>query len=222
MQDTWVQSLGWEDSLEKERQPAPVFLPGKSHGERSLVGSSPRGCKKRTQLSEWSTIFYVDFLIFYLMCFFCAWILFMITQYTEWSCVLKLLLPKRVSDFSCIWWSWEASLVAQAVKRLPAMQETWVRSLGWEDTLEKEMATHSSILAWKIAWMEEPGRLQSMWSQRVRHDWVTSFSLCQLWAVVRDFIKCSSVGEFLIFSHDERRVTHFGRKTKGVRYHFST
>ena len=52
--------------------------------------------------------------------------------------------------------------MAQTVKRLPAVQETWVRSLGWEDLLEKEMATHSSILAWKIPWMEEPGRLQSM------------------------------------------------------------
>ena len=55
-----------------------------------------------------------------------------------------------------------ASLVAQRVKRLPAMQETWVRSLGQEDPLEKEMATHSSTLAWKIPWTEKPGRLQSM------------------------------------------------------------
>ena len=60
--------------------------------------------------------------------------------------------------------------MAQAVKRLPTMWETWVQSLGWEVPLEKEMATHSSILAWKIPWMEEPGRLQSMGSQRVRHD----------------------------------------------------
>ena len=65
------------------------------------------------------------------------------------------------------------SLVAQKVKRLPTMQETWVQSLGWEDLLEKEMAIHSSILAWEIPWMEEPGRLQSMGSQRVRHDWAT-------------------------------------------------
>ena len=57
------------------------------------------------------------------------------------------------------------SLIAQLVKNLPAMQETWVRSLGGEDTLEKEMATHSSILAWRISWIEEPGRLQSMGSQ---------------------------------------------------------
>ena len=60
-----------------------------------------------------------------------------------------------------------ASLVAQTVKRLPAMWETWVQSLGREDPLEKEMATHSSTLAWKIPWVEEPGRLQSMGSQRV-------------------------------------------------------
>ena len=61
------------------------------------------------------------------------------------------------------------SLVAQTVKRLPTMRETWVQSLGWEDFLEKEMATHSSILAWKIPWTEEPGRLQSM-CRRVGHD----------------------------------------------------
>ena len=60
--------------------------------------------------------------------------------------------------------------LAQMVKRLPAMWETWVQSLGWEDPLEKEMATHSSILAWKIPWTEEPGRLESMGSQRVGHD----------------------------------------------------
>ena len=54
-----------------------------------------------------------------------------------------------------------ASLVAQLVKNPPAMPETWVRSLSWEDPLEKEMATHSSILVWRIPWMEDPGRLQS-------------------------------------------------------------
>jgi len=60
--------------------------------------------------------------------------------------------------------------VAQTVKRLPTMRETRVQSLGQEDLLEKEMATHSSILAWKIPWMVEPGRLQAMGSQRVGHD----------------------------------------------------
>ena len=71
--------------------------------------------------------------------------------------------------------SW-ASLVAQMVKNLPAMWETKVWSLGQEDPLEKEMATHSSTLAWKIPWMEEPGRLQSMGSQRVGNNWATSLS----------------------------------------------
>ena len=62
------------------------------------------------------------------------------------------------------------SLVAQTVKHLLTMRETWVQSLGWEDLLEKEMATHSSILAWKIPWTQGPGRLQSMGSPRVGND----------------------------------------------------
>ena len=69
----------------------------------------------------------------------------------------------RIKDgFNGIYYN---KLVAQFVKNLPAVQETCVRSLGWEDPLEKEMATHSSILAWKISWTEEPGGLQSMRSQ---------------------------------------------------------
>ena len=69
----------------------------------------------------------------------------------------------------------EASLVAQMVNKLPAMRETWVRSLGWEDPLEEDMATCSSILAWRISWTEEPGRLQSIGLQRV--DMTKQFSL---------------------------------------------
>ena len=65
---------------------------------------------------------------------------------------------------------YQTSLVAQMVKNLPALWETWVQSLGWKDSLEKEMATHSNILAWIISWPEEPGGLQSMGSQRVRLD----------------------------------------------------
>ena len=76
------------------------------------------------------------------------------------------------SDLVCLW---RTFLVAQMVKCLPTMWETLVRSLGPEDPLEKEMASHSSILAWKILWTEEPGRLQSMGSQRVRHKFVVSF-----------------------------------------------
>ena len=61
-------------------------------------------------------------------------------------------------------------LVAQMVKNLPAMQETQVQSLAWEDPLEKALATHSSIIAWRIPWTEEPGGLQSMGSQTIRHN----------------------------------------------------
>ena len=76
----------------------------------------------------------------------------------------------RLATFVCTYSLRWASLVVQRVKRLPAMQETWVRSLGWEDPLEKEMATHSSTLAWKTPWTEEPGRPQPMGSQRVGHN----------------------------------------------------
>ena len=64
----------------------------------------------------------------------------------------------------------KASLVAQTVKNLPAMQETWIQSLGWEDPLKEGMATHCSVLAWRIPQTEEPGGLQSMGSRRVGHD----------------------------------------------------
>ena len=66
--------------------------------------------------------------------------------------------------------NFRASWVAQTGKNLPAMWETWVRSLGWEDPLEMEMTTHSNMLAWRIPWTEEPGGLQSMGLQRVGHD----------------------------------------------------
>ena len=84
----------------------------------------------------------------------------------------------------------KVSLIAQTVKRLPTVWETRVRSLHQEDPLEKEMATHSSMLAWKILWTEEPGRLQSVGSQRVEHDWAT-------WL---DFIWKSNIFPFLTHS----------------------
>ena len=71
--------------------------------------------------------------------------------------------------------------VAQMVKNLPAMQETWVWSQGQEDPPEKEMAAHSSILTWRIPRTEKPGRLQSMGSQRVRHDWATNTYICTVY-----------------------------------------
>ena len=78
--------------------------------------------------------------------------------------------------FTLSYWVIGASLVAQRLKHLSAIQETWVRSLGWEVPLEKEMATHSSILAWRIPWMEEPGGLQSTGLQRVGHIILLSYS----------------------------------------------
>ena len=104
----------------------------------------------------------------------------------------SLLSPALAGGFfttSATWEAWKmtwltsnlngvfASLVAQRLKCLPGMQETWVRSLGQEDPLENELATHSSTLAWRIPWREEPDRLQSLGSQRVGHNWVTSLSL---------------------------------------------
>ena len=82
-----------------------------------------------------------------------------------WSCVPSLLFTWGQTIVKVM------KIMAQMVKPLPAIRETRVRSLGWEDPLEKEMATHSSSPAWRIPGMEEPGRLQSMGSQRVGHDW---------------------------------------------------
>ena len=119
------------------------------HRLRSLEGYSPWGRKES-----------------------CGWV----TKHTlAWIFVLNVFLGLRVpisSLFSLA--NMLTSLVAQTIKHLPTMQETRVQSLCGEDLLEKKMATHSSILAWKIPWTEEPGRLQSTGSQRVGHDWAAS------------------------------------------------
>ena len=104
--------------------------------------------------------------------------------------VLAAFIKKRISisvtwdiTFLTHWFSiyWKVGLPRwQMVKHPPAVQETWVQSLRQEDPLEKEMATHSSTLAWKIPWTEEPGRLQSMGLQRVEHDWATSRSVLRI------------------------------------------
>ena len=104
--------------------------------------------------------------------YFYLWILWIMQL---WTWIYKSLSPAfsyfgYIPIYECDW----ASLVAQMVKNLPAMQETQVQSLGQEDPLEKGMATHSSILAWRIPWTEEPGGLQSTGLQRVRHDWATN------------------------------------------------
>ena len=81
-----------------------------------------------------------------------------------------------------------ASLVAEMVKNVPAVQETQVRPLGREDPREKEMATHSSTLAWEIPWTQEPGRLQSMGLQRVRHNWLNNI---KDWVYISVFINAN-------------------------------
>ena len=91
------------------------------------------------------------------------------------------------------------SLVAQTVKRLSTMRETWVWSLGWEDPLEKEMAVHSSTLASKIPWTEEPGRLYSPWGRRVGHDWATSLEIRRDFMSVENKWGSSGVPVCLIF-----------------------
>ena len=97
----------------------------------------------------------------------------------SWFSVFLLVLqfPKAFIWLELLLW---ASLVVQLVKNLPAMWETWVWSQGWEDPLEKETATHSSTLTWRIPWTEEQDRLQSMESQRVGHDCATNFHFSQL------------------------------------------
>ena len=89
----------------------------------------------------------------------------------------RAMLSKSLIQFSVDGRLYRTSLIARLVKNLPTMQETWVQSLGQEDPLEKEMAAHSSILAWRIPWTEEPGRLQSMGLQS-RNDWATNVQGC--------------------------------------------
>ena len=95
------------------------------------------------------------------------------------------------------------SLVAQTVNNLPAVQETWIRSLGQEDPLEEGMAIHSSILAWRISWIEEPGRLQSMGLPRVRHHWMTE----QQQQLIKG-LGNSWKGKQMAFDRDLRRRSH--------------
>ena len=133
----WVGKIPWRRAW----QPTPVFLPGESHGQRSLVGYSPWGGKESDM-----------------------------TKVT-WACMLATSIYKTDKQRGPT-----ASLVAQLVKDLPATQETWVRSLGREDSQEEGITTHSSILASKSPWTEEPGGLQSMGSQRVEHDWAIKHS----------------------------------------------
>ena len=121
--------------------------------------------KSRTQLSDWTEMNSIHYLPLVLCCV------------LRNPCILwdhNDVLPDCLLKILWFYLSYLSSLVAQKLKRLPPMWETRVWSLGREDPLEKEMAIHSSILAWRIPWMEEPGGLQSTGLQRVGHNWATS------------------------------------------------
>ena len=155
----------------------PVLLPRKSHGWRSLVGFSPWGRWSRILLSDFTFTFHFPALE---------------KEMATHSSVLAWRIPGMGSLVGCrLWGRTEsdtteatqqqqhsasgASLVAQRVKNLPTMQETQVWSLGGEDPLEKEMATHSTIFAWKIHWTEAPGGQQSLGHKG--HNWATNTDL---------------------------------------------
>ena len=107
------------------------------------------------------------------------------TQILPTSCSLKSIMCFTVLQKPALnYCLFQASLVAQMVKNLPAVQDTQAQSLGWEDPLKKGMSTHSGILAWRIPWTQEPGRLQSMGSQRVRHGWVTNTFTFFLFSII--------------------------------------
>ena len=127
-------------------QLTPIFLPGESHGQRSLASHNPGGHKESGTTERLTHLHH---------------------QQIEEQVSELILLGLIVF----LWYDGGMGfLVAQMVKNLPTVQETWVQSLGREDFLEKRMAVHSSILSWRIPWTEEPGGLQSTGSQRVGHD----------------------------------------------------
>ena len=115
------------------------------------------------------------------------WILIFSVDYEDYSISSRGLFTILVNSIHlCLF---ETSLVAQTVKHLPTMWKNWVRSLGWEDPLEKKTATHPSTLAWKVLWTEDPGRLQSLGSHRVGHDWL-NFGFSFLFILVHWFLIC--------------------------------
>ena len=166
-------------------------LPFPSPGDLPDPGIKPRvSCIAGRFFTVWASregqTYHYSYIFFILRCHF-------FSKYVERTCISRLLylymcyhetngklffIMYAMGIISYYWLF--ASMVVQMVKCLPAIWETWFQSLGWEDPLEKEMATHSSALAWKIPQTEEPDRLQSTGLQRVGHDWLTSFSFTLL------------------------------------------
>ena len=109
-----------------------------------------------------------------------------------------------------------ASLVAQTVENPPAMLDTWVWSLGWEDPLEAGMTTHSNILAWRIPWTEQPGGLQSTGSQTVRHNW-SDFECTIFWISSKVFLSSISwILWLILFLHGQEDQSHSYVSSYGI------
>ena len=174
-----VQSLGWEDPLEKGKATYSNILAWRIQGCKQLdmteqlsLSLSFICMKQLSLLSIWSII--VINIVWFLFPVLMNWSHYFCRKKKHYHSHLIVLSFYLLSKMFII--PLEA-LVAQMVKRLSTMWEIQVLSLGWEDPLEKEVEIHSSTLAWKIPWTEEPGRLQSTGSQRVGHHLVTSLSL---------------------------------------------
>ena len=126
-------------------------------------------------------------------------------RHSYWICVFKHIYIEYIFSnifIEYVFSNTSVSLVPQTIKNLPAVQETRVRSLAWEDPLDKGMATHHSIVAWRIPWIEEAGGLQSMGFQRVGHDWATNTFTCHISWI------CFSL-YLLSFSHCQLRSMTF-------------
>ena len=152
MQETWVQSLGQEDSPEEGMATDSSILAWRIPRTDEPCGLQSMGSWRVGQWLNWTCNFKGKVSKFFLFLY-----------HNFYSNLNYFAVTKK--DFA----------IAQMVKNLPAVQETWVQSLGQEDSLEKGMATHSSILAWRIPWTEEPGGLQSLGSHRVGHHWATNY-----------------------------------------------
>ena len=171
-QEVWVRSLGWVDPWRRKWLPLPVFLLGKFHGQRTL--GYRRWSGKELDMTEYTCThtrewIYLDSYTLYqckvstlptLWGYICGWKFLLTNGEGQFivSDTISTVSSCRKSRVSTPGEDSRASLVAQIVKILPAVWETWVRSLGREDPLENEMATHCSILAWKISWIEGLGR----------------------------------------------------------------
>ena len=161
----WAYLILFTALRRRQWHPTPVLLPGKPHGRRSLVGCSPWDLWE----SDMTERLHFHFSL--------SWIGEGNGDPLQCSCLEN---PRdRGAWWSLGWhrvghdWSDLAAAVSQTVNNLPARQETWIWSLGWEDTLEKGMATDSSILTWRIPWREESGGLQSVGLQRVgQSEWL--------------------------------------------------